>query len=57
MERGYIDFERPYRFTLESALVVRTKTKVLLRRRYSHPVDPATGMRPDQTVVLAMPTN
>ena len=42
MDRGYIDFERLYRFTLESAFfVVRAKTNVLLRRRYSHPVDPA----------------
>ena len=53
MDRGYIDFERLYRFTLESAFfVVRTKTNVLLQRRYSHPVDPATGVRSDQTVIL-----
>jgi hypothetical protein len=54
MDRGYIDFERLYRFTLESAFfVVRTKANLLLRRRYSHSVDPATGVRSDQTVVLA----
>jgi hypothetical protein len=54
MDRGYIDFERLYRFTLESAFfVVRTKSNVLLRRRYSHKADPATGVRSDQTVVLA----
>jgi IS4 transposase len=54
MDRGYIDFERLYRFTLESAFfVVRTKSNVLLQRRYSHPVDPAIGVRSDQTVVLA----
>ena len=54
MDRGYIDFERLYCFTLESAFfVVRTKTNVLLQRRYSHTVDPATGVRSDQTVVLA----
>jgi transposase len=53
MDRGYIDFERLYRFTLSSAFfVVRTKTNVLLQRRYSHPVDPATGVRSDQTVIL-----
>jgi len=53
MDRGYIDFERLYRFTLESAFfVVRTKTNVLLQRRYSHPVVPATGVRSDQTVIL-----
>ena len=54
MDRGYIDFERLYRFTLEAAFfVVRTKSNVLLQRRYSHRVDPATGVRSDQTVVLA----
>jgi transposase len=53
MDRGYIDFERLYRFTLESSFfVVRTKTNVLLQRRYSHPVDPSTGVRSDQTVIL-----
>ena len=54
MDRGYIDFERLYRFTLESAFfVMRTKSNVLLQRRYSHPVDPSAGVRSDQTVILA----
>ena len=54
MDRGYIDFERLYRFTLESAFfVVRTKTNVLLQRRYSRPVDKTTGLRSDHTVILA----
>jgi hypothetical protein len=54
MDRGYIDFERLYRFTLEAAFfVVRTKSNVLLQRRYSHPANRATGVRSDQTVVLA----
>jgi hypothetical protein len=36
MDRGYVDFERLYRFTLSAAFfVVRTKTNVLLQRRYS----------------------
>jgi hypothetical protein len=53
MDRGYIDFERLYRFTLSSAFfVVRTKTNVLLQRRYSHPVDKSTGLRSDHTVIL-----
>ena len=53
MNRGYIDFERLYRFTLESAFfVVRTKTNVLLQRRYSRPVDKTTGLRSDHTVIL-----
>jgi len=53
MDRGYIDFERLYRFTLESAFfVVRTKANVLLQRRYSRPVDKTTGLRSDHTVIL-----
>jgi hypothetical protein len=53
MDRGYVDFERLYRFTLSSAFfVVRTKTNVLLQRRYSHPVDKAMGVRSDNTVIL-----
>jgi hypothetical protein len=53
MDRGYIDFERLFIFTLSSAFfVVRTKSNVLLQRRYSHPVDKNTGVRSDQTVIL-----
>jgi IS4 transposase len=33
--------------------VVRTKENILLQRRYSHRVDKSTGVRSDQTVVLA----
>jgi hypothetical protein len=53
MDRGYVDFERLYLFTLSAAFfVVRTKSNVLLQRRYSHPVDKATGVRSDHTVIL-----
>jgi hypothetical protein len=53
MDRGYVDFERLYRFTLSAAFfVVRTKSNVLLQRRYSHPVDKTTGVRSDHTVIL-----
>jgi len=53
MDRGYIDFERLYLFTLSSAFfVVRTKQNVLLQRRYSRPVDKSTGLRSDHTVIL-----
>jgi hypothetical protein len=53
MDRGYIDFERLFVFTLCSAFfVVRTKENVLLQRRYSHPVDKTTGLRSDHTVIL-----
>jgi hypothetical protein len=53
MDRGYIDFDRLYFFTVCSAFfVVRTKENVLLQRRYSHPVDKSTGVRSDHTVIL-----
>ena len=53
MDRGYIDFERLFVFTLCSAFfVVRTKENVLLQRRYSHPVDKSFGVRSDHTVIL-----
>jgi len=53
MDRGYVDFERLYIFTLSSAFfVVRTKSNVILQRRYSHPVDRTTGVRSDHTVIL-----
>ncbi len=53
MDRGYVDFERLYIFTLSAAFfVVRTKSNVLLQRRYSHPVDRSTGVRSDHTVIL-----
>jgi hypothetical protein len=53
MDRGYVDFERLYGFTLSSAFfVVRTKSNILLQRRYSHAVDKTTGVRSDHTVIL-----
>jgi hypothetical protein len=53
MDRGYLDFQRLFVFTLSSAFfVVRTKSNVLIQRRYSHPVDKSTGVRSDQTVIL-----
>src|SRR6266480_6647700 len=54
MDRGYIDFERLFIFTLCSAFfVVRTKENVFLQRRYSRPVDKSLGLRSDHTVILA----
>jgi hypothetical protein len=53
MDRGYVDFDRLYVFTLSAAFfVVRTKSNVLIQRRYSHPVDKTTGVRSDHTVIL-----
>ena len=54
MDRAYFDFQRLFVFTLSSAFfVVRTKSNVLLERRYSHPVDKSTGVLSDQTVILS----
>ena len=54
MDRAYIDFQRLFVFTLSSAFfVVRTKSNVLLQRRYSHPVDKSTGVLSDQIVILS----
>jgi hypothetical protein len=53
MDRGYVDFERLYIFTLSAAFfIVRTKSNVLLQRRYSRPVDKSTGVSSDHTVIL-----
>jgi hypothetical protein len=53
MDRAYLDFERLYTFTLSAAFfVVRSKSNVLLQRRYSNPVDKTTGVRSDHTVIL-----
>ena len=56
MDRGYLDFERLYHLTLAAAyFVTRMKENVLLQRRYSHPVDHASGVRSDHTVILTAP--
>lgn len=54
MDRTYVDFARLHVFHRSGAFfVTRTKKGILLRRRYSHPVDTGTGLRSDHTVVLA----
>jgi hypothetical protein len=53
MDRGYLDFERLYGFTASGAFfVLRTKSNVILQRRYSRAVDKTTGVRSDHTVIL-----
>jgi hypothetical protein len=53
MDRGYLDFARLYRLNLASAFfVIRAKKNLICRRLYSQPVDRATGLRCDQTVML-----
>ena len=57
MDRGYVDFARLHRFTTEAAFfVTRTKRGIRFRRRVSHAVDAATGLRSDHTVGLATAT-
>ena len=54
MDRGYLDFKRLNVFQLAGAFyVTRNKCNVKLKRRYSHPAAPASGVRSDQTVVAA----
>jgi len=56
MDRGYVDFERLYRFVLASAFfVTRSKAGLQLNRLESRPVDRSTGLRSDQIVWLAHP--
>jgi hypothetical protein len=53
IDRGFIDFERLYRFhEAGSFFVTRGKSNLKAKRRYSHRVDRATGLICDQTVVL-----
>lgn len=54
MDRGYVDFQRLYRFTTAAAFfVTRGKRNLDCTRRASRPVDKTTGLRSDQTIVLA----
>ena len=53
MDRGFLDFERLYRFhEAGSFFVTRGKSNLKVQRRYSHPVDRKTGLICDQSVVL-----
>ena len=53
MDRGYIDFERLYRFHEASAFfVIRARSNLNFTRRYSAPVDRNSGLICDQTVLL-----
>jgi hypothetical protein len=53
MDRGFLDFERLYRFhEAGSFFVTRGKSNLQVQRRYSHPVDRKTGLICDQSVVL-----
>ena len=53
-DRAYLDFQRLFRLQQASAFFVTRQRKDLkFTRRYSHPVDKASGLRCDQTIVLS----
>ena len=54
MDRGYIDFRRLYRFHQSLAFfVVRARKNMDYHVRSRRPIDKSTGLRADQTIVLA----
>jgi len=53
LDRAYLDFARLYVFSQRLAFfVIRAKANFQFRRLYSHPVDRASGVLCDQTVIL-----
>ena len=53
IDRGYLDFERLYRWTLAGAFfVTRARKDFRYCRIVSHPVDKSTGVQCDQTISL-----
>jgi hypothetical protein len=53
MDRGFVDYARLHRFHEVGAFfVIRAKSNLNARRRYSHPVDRGSGLRSDQTIIL-----
>lgn len=53
MDRGYLDFSRLHTIHTASAFfITRAKSNFKCKRLYSRPVDKATGLRSDQTVIL-----
>lgn len=56
MDRGYVDFERLYRFNQALAFfVIRAKGDLQFKRRQSHLIDRSTGLRSDRTIILTGP--
>ena len=55
IDRGYVDFQRLYRFVLAGAFfVTRTKAGVRLNRLESRPVNKSSGIRSDHIVWLTL---
>ncbi len=56
MDRGYTDFARLYTFTHNSSFfIIRAKNNLDYSRRSYREVDPTTGLRSDQTIMLQGP--
>ena len=56
LDRGYLDFERLHHLHQGQAFfVIRAKSNLQARRLYSQPVDKATGLQCDQTILLTGP--
>ena len=56
VDRGYVDFRRLHRFTTcLASFVTRAKRGLDFTRRAGRKVDKTTGLRSDQTIVLAGP--
>jgi transposase len=54
MDRAYLDFSRLHAMHLSQAFfVTRAKQGMCFKRRYSRPVDKDSGLRCDQTIMLA----
>ena len=54
MDKAYIDFTRLYRLHQQSAFfLTRAKSNIDYKRRQSRAIEKATGLRSDQTIVLA----
>ena len=54
MDRGYLDFSRLYLLRQSQAFfVIRAKSNLKYRRLYSRPIKKRTGLRCDQTIILA----
>jgi len=53
MDRGYVDFGRLYTIhTAGAFFVIRAKSNLRFRRRYSHEADKLAGVLCDQTIIL-----
>lgn len=56
LDRAYLDFARLFVLNQAGAFfITRSKQNTQFYRRQSHPVDKATGIRSDQTIVLTGP--